>query len=248
MAKAKETVITEKTDKTENTEKKDRFKVLRIIKNIILGTLIAFFTLVLITSMIARFTGSSPSLFGHSLYRVSSGSMRPELEVGDVILVRDCDGKQVEKDDIVTYVAQSGEMKGLLITHRVVKAPYQQGDEYYVVTKGDANDAEDDPVNVSQIQGKMLFKIGILKYLFDFFVTPWGLIAIIALVLLAFSNEIVVFVKAIFGVGYEEKTNVEEIIERYQKENNKKLKEEAEKSKQFEKTDDPADNTEGGAE
>jgi len=248
MAKVKDSVITEKIDKTEKTEKKDRFKVLRIIKNVILGTLIAFFTLVLITSMIARFTGSSPSLFGHSLYRVSSGSMKPELQVGDVILVKNFDGKQAEKDDIVTYVAQSGEMKGLLITHRVVKAPYQQGDEYYVVTKGDANDTADDPVNVSQIQGKMLFKIGILKYLFDFFVTPWGLIAIIALVLLAFSNEIVIFVKSIFGIGFEEKTNVEEIIERYQKENMKKLKEEAEKSKESEKSDEPADNTEGGAE
>ena len=248
MAKVKDSVITEKIDKTEKTEKKDRFKVLRIIKNVILGTLIAFFTLVLITSMIARFTGSSPSLFGHSLYRVSSGSMRPELEVGDVILVKNFDGKQAQEKDIVTYVAQSGEMKGLLITHRVIKAPYQHGDEYYVVTKGDANDTADDPVNVSQIQGKMLFKIGILKYLFDFFVTPWGLLAIIALIILAFSNEIVIFVKSIFGIGFEEKTNVEEIIERYQKENMKKLREEAEKSKESEKSDEPADNTEGGAE
>ena len=172
------------------------------------------------------------------------------LEVYNSLKVPDWgpDITDLNMDDIVTYVAQSGEMKGLLITHRVVKAPYQQGDEYYVVTKGDANDAEDDPVNVSQIQGKMLFKIGILKYLFDFFVTPWGLLAIIALIILAFSNEIVIFVKSIFGIGFEEKTNVEEIIERYQKENMKKLREEAEEAKKSEKSDEPADNTEGGAE
>ena len=166
MAKVKDSVITEKTDKTENTEKKDRFKVLRIIKNIIPGTLIDFLTLVLIASFIAKENGSSPSLFGYSLYRVSSGSMKPELEIGDVILVKSFDGRQAQENDIVTYVAESGEMKGLLITHRVIKAPYQQGSEYYIVTKGDANDTADDPINVNQIEGKMLCKIGILKYLF----------------------------------------------------------------------------------
>lgn len=217
MAKAKESA---KTDNTEKTEKKDRFKVLRIIKNVILGTLIAFLTLVLIMSLISRINGSSPALFGYSLYRVSSGSMAPELGVGDVILVHSCDGMDVKKDDIVTYVATSGEMSGKLITHRVVEAPYQEGSEYYLITKGDANDYADDPVNANQIEGKMLTKVGILKYLFDFFVTPWGLLAIIALIILAFSNEIVLLVKAIFGIGFHEnESSVEEIIERYQKEN-----------------------------
>ena len=217
MAKAKESA---KTEITEKTEKKDRFKVLRIIKNVVLGTLIALLTLVLIMSLISRINGSSPALFGYSLYRVSSGSMAPELGVGDVILVHSCDGKDVKKDDIVTYVATSGEMSGKLITHRVVKAPYQEGSEYFLITKGDANNYADDPINVNQIEGKMVAKIGILKYLFDFFVTPWGLLAIIALIILAFSNEIVLLVKAIFGIGFHEnESSVEEIIERYQKEN-----------------------------
>lgn len=237
MAKTKESA------KTGNTEKKDRFKVLRIIKNIVLGTLIALLTLVLIMSMIARFSGGTPSILGYSLYRVSSGSMSPELAVGDVILVKDCNGKDVQKDDIVTYVATSGEMSGKLITHRVVEPPYQEGNHYYLVTKGDANDRADEPVNATQIEGKMLTKVGILKYLFDFFVTPWGLLAIIALIILAFSNEIVVLVKAIFGIGYhEEKSNVDEIIERYQKENLKKQQQElSEKSDKTETTPEEAE-------
>ena len=102
----------------------------------------------------------------------------------------------------------------------MVEAPYQEGSEYFLITKGDANNYADDPINVNQIEGKMVAKIGILKYLFDFFVTPWGLLAIIALIILAFSNEIVLLVKAIFGIGFHEnESSVEEIIERYQKEN-----------------------------
>lgn len=223
--------------KTDKTEKKDRFKVLRIIKNIILGILIVSLTLVLITSVVSKFSGNTPSVFGFSLFRVSSGSMSPELEVGDVILVKDCDGKTVEKGDIVTYVATSGEMAGMLITHRVVKAPYQEGSGYYIVTKGDANPVNDEPVNINKIEGKMLAKVGILKYLFDFFVTPWGLLAIIALVIIAFFNEIILLFKAIFGIGYEDtnKESVEEIIERYQRENeSKKISESAEKTDETE--------------
>ena len=240
MAKTKESA---KIDNTEKTEKKDRFKVLRIIKNVVLGTLIALLTLVLIMSLISRINGSSPALFGYSLYRVSSGSMAPELGVGDVILVHSCDGKDVKKDDIVTYVATSGEMSGKLITHRVVEAPYQEGSEYYLITKGDANDYADDPVNANQIEGKMVAKIGILKYLFDFFVTPWGLLAIIALIILAFSNEIVLLVKAIFGIGFHEnESSVEEIIERYQKENLEKKQQNL--PEQSDETDEKAEEAE----
>ena len=240
MAKEKTSA---KTDNTEKTEKKDRFKVLRIIKNVVLGTLIALLTLVLIMSLISRINGSSPALFGYSLYRVSSGSMAPELGVGDVILVHSCDGKDVKKDDIVTYVATSGEMSGKLITHRVVEAPYQEGSEYYLITKGDANDYADDPVNANQIEGKMVAKIGILKYLFDFFVTPWGLLAIIALIILAFSNEIVLLVKAIFGIGFHEnESSVEEIIERYQKENLEKKQQNL--PEQSDETDEKAEEAE----
>lgn len=208
----------------DNKQKKECFKVFRIVKNTVLGVVIAFLTLVLIVSMISRFTGQAPSMFGYSLYRVSSGSMRPELQVGDIILVKQCDGNSVKADEIVSFIATSGEMQGHLVTHRVVKEPFDENGEKYVITKGDANAQNDQPEKVSQIKGKLITKIGILKYLFDFFVTPWGLLALIGLIILAFFNEIIIFVKSLFGIGYEPepKESVQDIIERYQKENMKK--------------------------
>ena len=199
---------------------KDSFKPFRIIKNTVLLLLIVVLTLVLCLSIYSRLSGKAPSLFGYSLFRVSSGSMQPTLDVGDVILVQQCDGKSVENGDVVTYVATTGEMQGKLVTHRVIKSPYMDNGEVYVVTKGDANLNDDPPVSASQIEGKLVIKIGILKYLFDFFITPWGLLTIIALIFLAFFNEILLFVRSAFGIGYKPKyqASVDDIIERVKEE------------------------------
>ncbi len=202
-------------------EGKKGFKTFRIVRNTILGIIIACLTFVIILTMITRLTGGTPSVFGYSLFRVSSGSMEPELEIGDVIVMKSCDGLDVKKGDIVTYESKSGEMAGKLVTHRVVKAPYKYKENYYLVTKGDANIGEDKPIRVNQVKGTLVTKISILSFIYNIFVTPVGLLIIIALIIFAFFNEIVIFVKAILGIGYEDKPkeSVDDIIERYQKEN-----------------------------
>lgn len=201
--------------------------IYKLIRNTVLGVVIAVLTGFIILTMFTRLTGGTPTAFGYSMFRVSSGSMKPALEVGDVIITKQFDPITVKKGDIVTYLSKSGEMKGKLVTHRVIKAPYKAGKTYRVVTKGDANFSEDDPINVDQIQSKFLTKVSILKTLYSFFVTPLGLLAVIGLIIFAFFNEIVIFFKAIFGIGYEEEVvDIDEIIERYQNENKEENKEE----------------------
>ena len=214
------------------------FRVLIIIKNIVLWTVIAFLALVLIVSMYSRLAGKAPSLFGYSLYRVSSGSMQPELMVGDIILVQQCDGATVLEDDIVSYNGTKGEMEGRLVTHRVVKAPYTRDGETWLVTRGDANKSDDPPITADQVTGKLVTKLSFLNWMFDFFATPFGLLTLIGLIILAFFNEIVLLVKSILGIEDLPEESVDQIIERYQKEAlEKRLAEEAEKSQDGEQTD-----------
>ena len=172
-------------------------------------------------------------MFGYSMFRVSTGSMAPELQVGDVILIHDTDPMKLKVGDIVTYDGKEGDFAGRIVTHRVVKAPYKDGKETYILTKGDANPLNDPKVNISDVRGKLVVKVDILKGLYNFFITPWGLLTIIALVILAFFNEIVIFVKSLFGIGYESEPeeSVEEIIERYQRENAEKQAEKEEEEK-----------------
>lgn len=206
--------------KTKLSQRKG-YKIYKKIRSIFLTVILAAALVIVIITMIARLSGNTPSFFGYSVFRVSSGSMTPAYEIGDVIIVKDCDPMSLNKGDVITYNGKSGEMAGKIVTHRVVKEPFKTGGEYFVKTKGDANPLEDPEVNVKDIQGKVEAKIGILRHMYNFFITPLGLITVIVLIIAAFFNEIINFVKSILGLGYEKekKESIEDIIERYQKGN-----------------------------
>ena len=153
--------------------------------------------------------------------------MSPAYEVGDVIIVKECDAKKLKVGEVVTYNGTQDEFAGKIVTHRVIKAAFEENGEYYIQTKGDANPIEDPKVNVKDVIGKVVNKIGILRVVYNIFITPLGLILVILLIIAAFFNEIINFIKSILGIGYEKekKESVEDIISRYQKEDKDKDKE-----------------------
>lgn len=204
-------------------------KTIRIIKNVIFVIVITVLVGLMIFSLTARINGSTPTVFGRALYRVSSGSMEPFLQVGDVILTRECDPMELKKGDIITYNGTSGQFAGKRVTHRVVKEPYLDETKggYYLVTMGDNNPVEDTPISTSQVTGVFVGKVEFLKWIYDIFVTPWGLLILIALIIIAFFNEIVIFVKALTGNDDdEEREDIQDIIERVQRESSEKQKQE----------------------
>ncbi|MCR5653071.1 MAG: signal peptidase I [Ruminococcus sp.] len=200
-------------------------KILRIIKNVLLAVILTIFALILVLTMVSRISGNAPSMFGYSIYRVTSGSMEPSLKVGDVILSKSCGASELKVGDVVTYMGRSEEFKGKLVTHRIVKAPFFDSGGQYIITKGDSNPSNDSPVNLDDVMGVMQTKLGFVSVIYDFFVTPWGLIGIILLIILAFSNEIVILIQSILGFKKDDEDSLEKIIERYQKEQQAALKE-----------------------
>ena len=176
-----------------NKEQQPKSKVrsvLRVIKNVFFGSLLVVLVIMLIVNLIARINGDTPEFFGYSVYRISSDSMTPYLEVGDVILSKQCDPMALRYGDVITYDGLTGEYAGKSITHRVIREPYQEGNEYFLITKGDDNPVEDTPVNISQVNGKMLRKLPVLKVVYQFLLTPWGLVLVLLLIVAAFTPEL----------------------------------------------------------
>lgn len=168
-------------------KKKSLFKK---ISNIALTVILVVLFLVIVITLISRASGNVPSLAGFMIFRVSSGSMEPEYEIGDVVLAKNVDNPQeISKGDVITYLGQSGSFSGKRITHKVVVAPYEENGEYFLVTKGIANLTEDPVINFDQVIGKVVTKIPFLGPIYDFFLTPWGLVLTILLIIAAFSGE-----------------------------------------------------------
>lgn len=120
-------------------------KVLNIIGQVMLYFVVIFMILLNIFSI------NNKSFFGFRVYRVISGSMQPTLQIGDIIIIRK--EKEYHINDIITYDT------GLTtVTHRIKSI-----DNNDVVTKGDANDVNDDVFNVDKIVGKYFFRISMIS-------------------------------------------------------------------------------------
>lgn len=230
--------MSKRKNKKKNKQENKVFKTIRIIKNAIFAVILVALTAIVVLTVVTRISGKTPSIMGYTIYRVSSGSMVPTFKVGDIILCKDCDPIKLKKGDIITYDGTTGQFAGKCVTHRVVKEPYKKGGEYLLVTKGDDNPVEDTPIKTSQVTGKFQTKVEVLKSLYGFFITPWGLLIMILLILLAFSNEIIIFVRALIGHGDKKKVNIEEIIEKYEAQ---KTEENSEKSSDTETGAEPED-------
>ena len=95
-----------------------------------------------------------------SLYTIISGSMLPTIQVYDVVVnQRIDDPTKLQEGDIITFISQSKINYGETITHRIIKATYEDG-KYYYTTKGDYNLVPDEsPVEYNNVIGKVILKI-----------------------------------------------------------------------------------------
>lgn len=163
-------------------------KILNIVSTVILILVIA----IVIVVFICRLNGNSPSIFGYHIFRVTTGSMEPTLSIGDVILVRETAPDDIHKDDIITYKGKSGELAGMMITHMVIQEPYQEGDEWHYRTQGIVKGSVPDPeITYEQVEGKFQSKITFLNGIYTFFLSPYGLITFILVIMVLFGYEMI---------------------------------------------------------
>ena len=96
------------------------------------------------------------SILGFRQYVVATGSMEPEYNIGDLIVIRETTKEEIKIGDVINYISETGIDT---ITHRVVDIIQEDGQTYYK-TKGDNNNSVDpELVNYSQVKGILVFKI-----------------------------------------------------------------------------------------
>ena len=150
---------------------KIKFKdILRLVVLVVCGTILG--VNVYLANARNLVGNQMPMPFGFGGAVVLSGSMEPELSVGDLILVKESDDIQV--NDVVVYQSMNS-----LVVHRVVDV-----NENMITTQGDANNVADEPVDVSLVKGEVFFCIPGVGNIVNFLKTPVGIVLTIGLAIL----------------------------------------------------------------
>ena len=141
------------------------------IFKIIFDTIVIFLIVLLAVYFLLRLFGIA------NIYKVKTGSMEDGIHTGDYILI--VKKKTYKVGDIVTF--KKGEY---FVTHRIVK---KNGN--IIVTKGDANNIEDEEININSIIGEVVYAGGIINYLINYKFFIAGFLLILYLISWLFNKK-----------------------------------------------------------
>jgi len=163
-------------------------KYFRTIIDIVLALLIAFSLLLCLRLALG---------VEHPLLVVSSGSMMPTLNVGDLIIAQSIDPSQINADKLTgdILVFRDPRNPNELIVHRAVKIQ-KMDDHYLIVTSGDASRSLSDqfsPWDSSLLVGKVIMRVPYIGNLTLFLYSERNLSTIILLVIILVIVALIIF-------------------------------------------------------
>lgn len=138
------------------TKKLNRKSKIKKIINLIIYPIITILLIcsIFIVLQVIKNPGETANLFGYKVFNIISGSMEPNLNIGDIVIIKEIKTENIEKGDIITFRQEES-----AITHRVVDIVKENENTYYQ-TKGDNNNANDDVlVSNKDIEGIYVFRI-----------------------------------------------------------------------------------------
>lgn len=147
------------------SQEKEAKNPLKIIGNILYAIVcIIAITLLLIVGT-QRVTNNKKSFAGYRLYNIVTGSMIPKYQVGDVLLVKETDAKDLQEGDDVSYLGAVDTFKDKIVTHRIKEKKLNNEGKYTFITQGIANPDPDPEITEDQIFGKVTHKLAILSFI-----------------------------------------------------------------------------------
>lgn len=173
------------TDNMQKSPKKEKKITPASIVGVILCVIFIPIIVINITLIVSSYMNPDelPGAFGIKPAVVLSGSMEPTIHVGDLIFIHNTDVSALQEGDVVCYLSS-----GKAVTHRVVGVTSGEDGQVRYVTRGDANNTDDQlSVTADQVQG--IWKggrIGGLGNFILFMQTTTGMILFIVCPLLLF--------------------------------------------------------------
>ena len=137
---------------------------MKLVCKIVKFILTAILIFILLIVLFQKVTDSKLTIGNIYIFQVATSSMYPEYKVGDVIIVKKTDPKNINVGDDVTYLGTASSVKDLRITHRIINKR-EENNKYYFTTKGIANEVEDPEISEDNIFGKVVYHTIIFSFL-----------------------------------------------------------------------------------
>ena len=162
-----------------------------------------------------------PNILGVKPFIVLSGSMESKINVGDLVFVKEVNPSKLQVGDIIAF----RDSENIVTTHRIVDIETKDNGLCFV-TKGDANNANDDGIVYSNmVEGKYQTKIAKLGNAILFIQQPVGfvimLMAISIICLLVYSCQSKKVTKEEKFKSEEERQAFEEFLKQRAEKNQK---------------------------
>ena len=134
----------------------------------------------LIITLCAVVVVAVPQVIGaDESYVVTSDSMSPEIDGGDVVIVTERSPDRIEEGDVITFAPPGDDDRRT--THRVVEIQEEDGERQFI-TQGDANDNPDpQPVTGDRVIGEVTLTSPYFGRFIAFAQTGIGIVSLIIL-------------------------------------------------------------------
>jgi len=213
-------------------------KLLKIVLKILYQILIILCVVLTIIILLQKVTNSNRTIFGYRIFRVITGSMEPEYDIGVVVICKEIPINDIKIGDDIVYLGQYGDYSGKIIMHDVVGIDKDENNNSINFhAKGLHNASIEDPqIKPNQIFGVVKFQSGILTKLYELATSIYSAFIIITILVI---NVFISFKTSGKNKMQELEENYDEI---YEEEDDEYIEEDVEEQSEIEEVTEENNN------
>ena len=161
-------------------------KILKIVLKILYQILIIMCVILTIIIVLQKVTDNNKTILGYRIFRVVTGSMEPEYDVGQIVIAKEIEANNIKVGDDIVYLGTFGDYKDRIIMHDVVAIDKDENNNNINFhAKGLHSASVEDPqIKPEQIYGVVKFQSGILTILYDWATSAYSSFIIITILVI----------------------------------------------------------------
>lgn len=160
-------------------------KIIKIVLKLLYQLLVFMCIILTIIIILQKVSDSNRTILGYRIFRVITGSMEPEYDIGEVVICKETAPSKIKVGDDIVYYATYGDYAGKIIMHEVTQIDIDENNNLNFHAKGLHSASVEDPqINSSQIFGVVIHKSGLLTMLYELATSIYSAFIIITVLVL----------------------------------------------------------------